>query len=635
MSRSPSEIEVQSYRADRFDGPRIDEDWVKTVVSRLRSDFSRFRANCDKAERLVADQYPIRGIRDMDAVRLPILYTSLRASVLHLKASKIDIGVKNRGESGDREDDADQIERFLENTHAALDTRFPCDEMNLYQMGKFSVGIRKIEVHNEALSRLPSYDGFMGDGRAWRDAVDAELDRRLSVFPFQQTVCDPRDMMWDHVSAYPRWVVWERMVPSGWLQAMCPGWESDRAPFGDVRLTEIWTETQFALWANEKFAIPPRRHPLGMIPFVFFHEINDEPGQSNYPESRYSSRQLKSEYMVRTNAQLLSLQLAVAQNAAVPMILVKGDGPKVKRFVEDLQINPRTPHQMPSYADIEIMPTADTPRAIETFSATIENVLAQMHYTSPVNTAAGSGAQSGYMLSNLSHLMQQNLIAMGSAWERGLVRMNELLLRLVQLWIRGPVSMFGTTHRGTQSAMVSGRMINGQYETTCDINADTPEEASRRFSEAMTAALQGWLPTEDSYRHAGLPNPARLYEKRVIEDVSRHELVRQAQAQGLLQRMMQDGWGGLEAEPQDEAVEAAARLAPVIGNQGQQGNVLGANYPNIGQFGAGNQAGASANAPGQGLAGTETPYVPGSAEGIDLLTRQRQTATGDRIRPSS
>ena len=507
MARTDGQIERQSYSADRFEGPQIDADWVRHVVSQLRRDFGAFQANCDEAEKLVNATYPVKSTRDMERVRLPILYMSLRASVQHLMAGKVNIGVKSRGATGAEEDDADKIERFLENTHTALDTRYPCSEANLFQMGKFGLGIRKIEIQNEAIWRLPSFDGFDGNAREWRDAIDAEMDRRLSVFPFTQTVCDPRDVLWDHVSPHPRWVIWEHIVPGGWLAANCPDWEYDGDQFSRVRLTEIWTETQFALWANDKFAQAPRRHPLGMIPFVFFHEVNDEPGRDPTPASRYQSRMIKSAPMIKTHAELVSLELAVAQNAAVPKTLVVGDGPQVARLVKELTANPRVPHQVPSHAQIVHSPVADTPRAIESLVAQFDNALAQMHYTSPMNTAAAGGAQSGYMLSTMSHLMQQNLIGMARAWERGMVRMNEILLRLVERWLRGPVSMLGTTWRGTQQSSVSGRVIRGQYETTCTINADTPEELSRKFREGMEAATNRWLSTEESYRHAGPGEP--------------------------------------------------------------------------------------------------------------------------------
>ena len=634
MARTESQVELQSYRANRFDGPQIDEDWVRSVVPRLRRDYSEFQSNCDTAERLVNAKYPVKTSRDMERVRLPILYTSLRASVQHMMAGKVNIGVKNRGQTGAEEDAADQIERFLENTHSALDARYPASEANLFQMGKFGVGIRKVGILNEAIHRLPSFDGFSGDSSEWKKAVEEDMDRRLSLFPFTQEICDPRDVLWDHVSPYPRWVVWERMVPSAWLAANCPDWEHDSDAFGPVRLTEIWTETQFALWANDSFALRPRRHPLGMIPFVFFHEINDDPGRDPTPDSRYQSRMLKSEAMVKMHAQLVSLELAVAQNAAVPITMVVGDGPKVEQLVHMLRANPRKVHQVPSHAQVIHSPVADTPRAIESLVAQFDNALAQMHYTSPMNAIGPGGAQSGYMLSMQSHLMQQNLIGMARAWERGMVRMNEILLRFVERWIRGAVSMLGTTWRGTQQAMVSGRTIKGQYETTCMINADTPEEASRKFQEGMTASQTGWLSTEQSYRHANLENPARRYEERLAEDVVRSEIVTQARAEGYLMAMRERGLGTPQPEPIDEAIEAARALAPMVGNQGPQGNVLGEQRPNTGQFAIGNSAGANANAPGLGLAGTETPYIPQSAQGMDLLRRQQQTLPGDRIRQS-
>ena len=559
--RTSSEIEVQSYRGSRWDGQDLDDEWVRSMVSLSQREFSEFQSNCDAAEALAAGRFRVPGPSDFDKLRLPSLYLSLRASVLHLSAGRIDIGVKDRGIDAEGDERAERIERFLENAHHALDVRFPCNEENLYQLGKYGVAIRKIGVNNEALGELPSYDGYDGSRAEWMSAVKSQFDKRISVFPFYQTTCDPRQVMWDHVSARPRWLIWRREVETSWLIANCPEWRNDNQGGGMTTLTEIWTDTQYALWADDKFAKRPIRHPLGMIPFVIMHEVNNDPGVDAKPHDVYQSRLLMAKPLIEWQSQLMSILLMNAQNTAVPVPVVKGDGSDVEDFVTKLKANPRIVQQMPRDAELIHTPVADAPRAVESLVGHMDELMSEMLFSARSQT--GGNAQSGYQLSLQNHLHNLNLIGMKNGMERGIVQMNAVILALVERWIRGPVSMFGSTWRGKQQAVISGQDLRGQYDTICEVNADTPEEQSRKYDMGMKASSSGWVSSVMSYKIAGLPQPQRAYDELLRQRVVESEPVMGALSAQLADQVLAEGLEeGVTGAPGDEITACLLYTSP-------------------------------------------------------------------------
>lgn len=627
--RTSPEIQTSTYRVPRFDGIDIDEHWVRDMIVKGQRDFSTFQTNCDRADMLADGRFNVGGPRDFPKLKLPLLYNSLLTSVRHISAGTLDIGVKPRTMDVPGEETAERIERFLENAHTTLDNMYPCNEHNLFQIGKYSVGIRKIQVNNEMLSNLPSFDGYEGDREEWKQAVDEQLDDRLQDFPFSQVVCDPRQVMWDYVSHRPRWLIWRRDVETAWIQANCPDWVGNALYAGTTTLTEIWTETQFALWARDKWALRPIRHPLGMIPFVIFQEINDEPSLNDKPHDRHVSRFVKSEPLIRAHARLMSTQLAIAQNTAIPIPLIRGDGAEVESLVDKLKANPLNVYQIPSDAEILHTPTADTPRAVENLVRHLDEMLSQSHFSASQNRNAN--AQSGYQLSIQNHLQQVNLIGMKRAMERGIVQMNEILLRLVERWIRAPVSMFGNTSRGKQIAVVTTKDIKGAYDTTCELNADTPEEQSRKWDQGMRAASGGWLPHELTYDFAGIPHSKKVYQDLLRQKVETSDPVLGVIIQQVVEQMMAAFQSGA-ITPSAQVEEVTRDLAANVRIPGGgAGNITGEPRPNQGQFGTTNQAGTTPGGVVGMLPNTQTPQVPGSPAAIDLALRQQRSRPGERL----
>ena len=621
---------AMTYRADADKGIDLTIEWVQDRLSEGRILFGEFYQQCDWADRYYDVKFTLNLDEDIDPIPLPTLRTSINLAMAQISAGSVDIAYPPRSRS--TQEVAERVEVFLENNRKMLDTYFPTDEQLVIQALLYGIGFKKIEVNIEALRNLPSYDPEIdtpADRRAYADAVQEEFDRTRTIYPFHAGWVDPREMMWDFASHEPKWVMWTHKVEASWVQGHFPDWYRDdsQPTTAYVELTEVWTKNQVAFYADDRWVMEPMRHPYGMIPFVMYHPVLNRETRYRMPHYRYQGVGYGIYHIIEAQSELGSLHKDITAKASTAPIDIYAHAITGEDVQNKYSTRPNARNVIPPGVEkIERGPVAEPPHSLEQGKMTLDRALEDSLFSPVSSTAAGRSATSGLQVNVLQNIATLHLTAMKSALQRGMVRENELVLRIVENVLRRTISVFGTTARDRQMATITPDDIKGHYTTVVEINADTPDEKQRKVTQAREGWMSGFIDKETALRLAGYPNPREIVKKRFVEDIMMSEPILAQFIQAYGQRfalLMQSP----EQIP-EEAETLEEQLAELItGQNAPEGGGL-----NAGTFSPGNVAGGANGYAGGELPSTSRLPAPGTQEGDDLARRQAERdARGGRL----
>ena len=623
---------VNTYRSAVSDGFEISEDWVRNRLSEGRGLFSQFYTNCDNADNYYDATFPMDLPENAQHVRLPTLRASINSAMSQLASGHIDIGVPPRTLKSEGE--AERVERFLENTHAGLESRYPTDEMTLIMMLLYGVAWKKLRVNVDAEQRLPSFDvenDSPAARRAYTDAVHEELERSMKAFPFMAEWIDPREMMWDYASGDPRWVIWTHRVDATWVLGNFPEWYPSPNYVGNqyIEMSEVWTPNQVAYYADDRWVMRPRNHPLGMIPFVKYHPTLNRPTRIRRPDDMYRGVGYSVYELLEAQSRLLNQHLDINYKASWPPLEIKGVGPQAERIQESYDTAPDARNIVPPYIEVVRGEAAEVPYSLQQAKDMIDGAIQGVLFSNVTAGTMGPHASSGHLVSVLQGIASLNLTPTKNAFERGKIKENEIVLRTVERVLRRKVSVFGSENRDKQMATIGPQDIKEHYFTTVNINADAPDEQERKMRLNSDLVSMGFLDHLTGLRRSGVPQPQEVIFQVMMENLVKSDPVQMQLIQSYLPRLqiLSQRFNAIgDTEGEMMAAEMEQNIAnQILGQQQQQANP--------GQFSAGNQAGITPITPGSGAPGTSNLPTPGSGAGADLINRQRQVSpgSGDRI----
>ena len=627
---------AETYRADPGDGIDMTIEWAQDRLSEGRMLFSEFHQQCDLADRYYDVKFTLRIDEDIDPIPLPTLRTSTNLAMAQLIAGDQDIGYPPRHRS--TQEIAERVETFLEHNRRALDTRYPTDEQMLIQALLYGVGFKKLEVNIEAVRNLPSFDpekDTPASRKAHTEAVDAEFERTRTVYPFHAAWIDPREMMWDFASYEPKWMIWTHKIEASWVQGHFPDWYQDdsQPTTAYVELTEIWTKNQVAYYADERWVMPPMFHPYGMIPILMYQPVLTRETRDRLPHKRYQGVGYGIYHIIDAQSGLGSLHHDITQKASSSPIDIHAQSIIGQEIQNKYSTRPNARNVVPPGVEITRGPLSEPPHSLEQGKSILDRALEDSLFSPVSSTSAGRGATSGLQVNVLQNIATLHLTAMKNAWERGMVKENELVLRMVEKVLKRTIGVFGTLTRDRQTATIGPDDIKGHYTTVVTVNADTPDEKQRKETKARDGWVAGWLDHETSLREAGKPQPREIAKKVVVEGILKSEPVQMRLVQAYLQRI-EALLAAPEQIPGDSDVledQLASIITDANAGDGPPGAPQGQAY-NAGRFGAGNSDGGANGFAGGEMPATSNVAAPGTAEGDDLARRQAaQQARGGRL----
>ena len=622
-SESAAEETVNLLSAPPLNEPELSEAWVRTQLSRggAADRFTKFYDNCSEADEFYLGEFdfsvPLGGTK----VNLGTFHSIIETLVAHASPRFMDIDVPPPGpRAGAR---AELIEKFLNGAHHMLEQNTPVKREIVKHQGLYGVSLVKFEFAGHQWGEMPEPPPEGEDMSEYEKQVKEISENRKFKFPIISEVITPQECVWDTASTNPRWIIRNSEIDSEWIMAHFPEYEGSFSD-GKCDFAEVWTSTHVGYMAEGEWAMKPRRHAYGRIPWIIFHPQTGIKTVGQKPEHMYRGIGSGNFGMIRAESRLASQYLDIVSRNAWSSLNFKGPRGMTEEVMQEFSQEPGARNYVPPNVDVEPQDVSEAPQSILTAMSTLERAIEANTVPAVARGERPVGAASGYHTAVLAGIASLNFGAIVDATERGLQEANEIILRIVENVIGDTVTVFGNTEAGAIDAKIKPNDIKGHYVSTIRLTSTSPEEQERKLSLWRDTWASGFVDWTTALRKAGVSNPLEVVGNRIAEDFFNMPEIQQAFAAvaakslPILQQAVeaaQAGTGGMDM----------SALAENILNTGPM--------PNAGQFQQGNQAGVVG---GQAV----RPVIPGSVEEQNRIGRQMasprrgpQPTTGGPVPP--
>jgi hypothetical protein len=600
--------------------------WIRNEVSEGLSRFSKFYRQCQEADTFYNGEFDFDVPEGGTHLRLGTYRSVVKTGVDHIAPSFIDVSVPPR--SSRAAADAEQTEKFLVGANHMAEMIHPSRREIVKHQFMYGVAWRKVEFAGTEWADFPEPPKEGDNEETYRQIIEDVLSSRDFSFPFIQAPVNPQELIWDLADHNnPKWIIRRRKVRAEWVRGHFPDWERRRGKIsGDVPFYEVWTKDEVAYVADEHWAMPPRRHSYGMIPFIQHNPQTGIATKGNKPDHLYQGIGHGNYGMLSAQSQLASQFIDITKKTAWASREVRGPAGLAQNVIDNYSDEPGAINHIPPGVDVSRSDIAEAPQSILVGKEILDGAIEEVTVSKIARGQRPSGAASGYHAAVLAGIAALGFGSIQEATERGIQKGNELFLRIVESVIRDKVTVWGKTEAGNLDATIRPRNIRGHYVNIVRLNTVAPEEQERKTNLWSNMWRAGFVDHQTALRNAGISNPLEVSSAIAAEQFFKSEIVQQAFAQAaaqsipLLQQQLQ---AAAQAGGAEIAQDAAANI---LNTQGSL------QLPNPGNFSAGNQAGIRPASPGGGIPATTRPVLPGSAGEANLVARQLSAPRGGNVR---
>lgn len=605
---------IKLEAANPVDEPELTLHWIREKADAGRDLFQKFKSQCEDLDDFFLNDFDFSVPDSGTMIRLGTAQSVINTLVAHVSPQFLDISVPPPGPRGQAR--AEIMEKFLTGAHHMIEHRTPVYRELTKHAGLYGIAWEKVEFIANEWSDFPEPPPYGEDKTsAYRQKIQEVIDKRSICWPIKSVAVNPQNLIWDmNNGTQPRWVIYEYEVDAEWVQAHFPEWENFKK--GYVTFQEVWTHSQVAYVANNKWVLEPRRHGYGRLPWImYWPQMGLDTGNSE-PENLYMGLLNGSTEMIRAQSQLASHYIDIVGKSAWPTLEFTGPPGITEEVQAAWDDTPGAKNIKPPQVQVGISDVPRPPSEIGIAKEFLDEAIEANTVPAVARGQRPTGAASGYHTAVLAGIASLNFGAVKEAMERGLQDKGEAILRIVEHVIDDRVSVFGKTEAGVLDAVIKPSDIKGHYVNIVRINSVSPEEQERRLNLWSNLWRAGYVDLDTALRKGGVSNPrevrAKILEEQFLNSPGIQEQLQAAAAsriptiQGILEAASQTTASGLPT-PEETAQN-------ILNTQGAQ------QLPNAGNFQQGNQAGIRPQAAGTGVPATTRPVMPGS------LDEMRQTA---------
>lgn len=614
---APSVDETVRLLAAEVGKARIESiSWVRNELTEGRRRFNKFYKQCREADTYYNGEFSFDVPDGGTMLRLGTFRSVIKTGIDHIAPSFMDVSVPPRSARATAA--AELTEKFLIGANHMSEQYTPTQREVVKHQFLYGIAWKKIEFKGTEWDEFPAPPGPDDNEDTYRQIIDDIVSSRDFSFPFTSSVVNPQELVWDMTDPFdPKWVIRFYKVRAEWIRAHFPSWERVRGKVaGYVSFYEVWTKDEVAYVGDERWAMAPRPHSYGLMPYNQNWPQTGITTVGHKPDDLYQGLGHGNFGMISAQSQLASQFVDITKKTAWPSREVSGPTALAKEVIANYSDEPGAYNHVPPGIVVSKSDIVEAPQSIIVGKEILDDAIEEATVSKIARGQKPSGAASGYHSAVLAGIAALNFGSVQEATQRGLQRDNELYLRIVELVIRDRVTVWGKTETGNLDATIRPKDIRGHYVNIVRLNTVAPEEQERKINMWSNQWRSGFVDHQTALRNAGVSNPLEVSANIAAEEFFKNELVQQAFAQAAAQAipLLQQQLVAVEAE-NPEAV--ATRTAEnILNTQG------GLQLSNTGNFAAGNQAGTRPNNPGGGPSGTTRPVMPGSAGEADLIARQ-------------
>lgn len=615
---SPSAEETVKVLAATSGNAKIHSlNWVRNELNEGKKRFNKFHRQCKEADTYYNGEFDFDVPDGGTMLRLGTFRSVVKTGIDHIAPSFMDVSVPPRSSRASAA--AELAEKFLVGANHMSEISYPTKREVVKHQFLYGVAWKKVEFAGSEWSDFPEPPQEGDNEETYRQIIEDILASRDFCFPFTSTVVNPQEIVWDMTNPHnPHWVIRFYKVRAEWVRAHFPGWEQVRGKIvGDVSFYEVWTKDEVGYVADNRWAMSPRKHSYGLIPYTQYWAQTGISTTGNRPDHLYQGLGHGNYAMISAQSQLASQFIDITKKTAWASREFAGPTALVKDVIANYSDEPGAYNHIPPGVSVNKSDVVEAPQSIIVGKEILDDAIEEATVSKIARGQKPSGAASGYHSAVLAGIAALNFGSVQEATERGIQRDNELYLRIVELVIRDRVTVWGKTEAGNLDATITPKDIRGHYVNIVRLNTVAPEEQERKINMWSNQWRAGFVDHQTALRNAGVSNPLEVSANIAAEEFFKNEMVQMAFAQAAAQSipLLQQQLAAVGAAPTTgDTANAAAQN--ILNTQGAM------QLPNPGNFMTGNRAGITPNTPGAGPSGTTRPVIPGSRGEAELVARQ-------------
>ena len=622
----PSE-EIARESANPIDEPLVSIEWIQDKLAEGKVKFRVFYENCEEAEHFYMGEFDFDVPETGSLVRLGTSQSVINSLVAHVTPQFLDISVPPPGSRGQAR--AELIEKFLKGANHMLEQFTPTRREIAKQMALYGVAWEKTEFSANKWEEFPEPPNGDDNEETYRDKVKDVLESRNINFPISSAPINPKTCVWDlNNGQNPRWLIHYYEVDAEWVAAHFTDWDGPQK--GRVEFIELWTHTQVAYVADERFALQPRRHGYKTLPFTQFWPHTGLNTEEANPEHLYRGILHGNFDMLRAESRLASQYLDIVANSAWPTRDFRGPPGITEQVMETYEETPGAKNFLPQNVTIEQSTVAAPPTSVQVAQSMMSRAIEANTAPAVVRGERPQGAASGYHTAVLAGIAALNFGPYVEASQRGLQNRNTIVLHIVENVIRDKVTVFGKTEAGSLDAVIRPNDIKGHTVNMVQLTPTSPEEQERKLNLWSNLWRSGFVDHDTSLRKAGVSNALDVRTRLLAEEFLKSEQVQQvlqgeaARRVPLLAQIIESASQGQTTSQQAEQI-----AQNILNTQGDM------QLPNPGNFSGVNQPPRTLASERERIETNTRPVIPGSLEEQNLVGRQiaSPTRTGNRRVP--
>ena len=617
------EEEIAREAANPVDEPFLSIDWVKSRMQEGRTKFQTFYDNCNESEDFYLNRYDFNIPETGTMLRLGTAQSVVNSLVAHVTPQFIDISVPPPGPRGQAR--AENIEKFLRGANHMLEQFTPTRREIAKHMALYGIAFEKTEFAANRWQEFPEPPEDEVGLEEYKNKLNEILEQRNISFPIQSNAVNPKMMIWDtNNGPNPRWLIHFYEIDAEWVNAHFPNWKGILS--GTVEFVEVWTHSQVAYMADGKWALKPKKHGYGSLPFTIYHPNTGLMTDGNKPEELYRGILHGNFDMMRAEARLASQYLDIVAQSAWQTKDFTGPPGITEQVMEMYEETPGAKNFIPQNVTVNPSKVVEPPASIQMAQQMMSQSIEANTAPAVVRGERPQGAASGYHTAVLAGIASLNFGPYVEASQRGLQNRNSIVLNIVENVIKDKVTVFGKTEAGSLDAIIRPNDIKGHTINMVQLTPTSPEEQERKLNLWNQLWLSGFTDHDTALRKAGVSNAFEVKSKILAEQFINSEQVQMALQQAaaervpLLQQIVEAASGG---QNQNQANE----IAQSIMNQ----------QANAGQFSSVNQPASTLASERERVDTNTRPVIPGSLREQELVGREISSParTGNRRVPTS
>ena len=278
------EEEIAREAANPLDEPFISIDWVKGKLEEGRVKFQEFYDNCNESEDFYLNRFDFNIPETGTMLRLGTAQSVINSLVAHVTPQFIDISVPAPGARGQAR--AENMEKFLTGANHMIEQLSPTRREIAKHMALYGIAFEKTEFAANRWEEFPEPPEGNEGLAEYKEKLNDILERRNINFPMHSTAINPKMMVWDtNNGPNSRWVIHFYEIDAEWVNAHFPEWTGPLS--GQVQFVEVWTHSQVAYMADGRWALQPKKHGYGTLPFTIYHPNTGLVTEGGKPEEIY------------------------------------------------------------------------------------------------------------------------------------------------------------------------------------------------------------------------------------------------------------------------------------------------------------------------------------------------------------